>query len=40
MENIIVGEIVERIGVLGLKYIVHMTHRMLGMLVREFLLFI
>jgi len=39
MENIIAGEIIYKIGVVGLKYIVHRMHRLLGLLVRAFLEF-
>lgn len=39
MARIIAGEIFHRIKVVGLRYIMHKTHTLLGMLVREFLVF-
>ena len=39
MARIIVGEIACRIRLVSLRYIVHRTHRLLGMLVRLFLVF-
>ena len=37
MAKISGGEIVYRIRVVGLRYIVHVTHKVLGMLVIEFI---
>ena len=34
-----IREIVHRIRVIGLRYIMHKRHRLLGMLVRSFLIF-
>ena len=39
MERRTLRDIVHRIRVVGLRYIVHRRHKMLGMLVRAFLVF-